>query len=201
MVQSKCAHPAAFHPPGSGICLHSAKREEWVKYKRLCRTPSNTACCPIGERNVDSTPLLIMSNKGPLAPIKNNRGSCTFCSEAIKRTDFKRKKGPLTHHLLGRLQPMGKNAAYRQIMSAKKTRRTKKEGGKKNHDTLLALFAGRKSNFLTVSNKVDHGPSQHQKREFCDLAWLNVCELLPQNQEHVAHVSNAGTRVEDWVLG
>lgn len=131
MVQSKCAHPAAFHPPGSGICLHSAKREEWVKYKRLCRTPSNTACCPIGERNVDSTPLLIMSNKGPLAPIKNNRGSCTFCSEAIKRTDFKRKKGPLTHHLLGRLQPMGKNAAYRQNMSAKKQEGQKKKGGKK----------------------------------------------------------------------
>lgn len=157
-----------FHPPGSGICLHSGKREEWVKYKRLCRTPSNSACCPVGEQNVDSTPLLIMSNKGPLVPIKNNRGSCTFCSQAIKRTDFKWKKGPLTHHLLGRLQPMGKNAAFWQNMSAKKTSRPKK-------DILSALFAGRRSDFLTISNKVDHWLSEHHKRTFCVLAWLNMC--------------------------
>lgn len=113
-------------------------------------------------------------------PIKNNWGSCTFCSLAIKRTDFKRKKkgAPLTaggkHHLLWWLQLFGRGGCCQPTKCV--SRGQKRDTHKKivNSETLFVSF-------FWVSTSLDQCVK-------CDESLMTLGTLGPSEQQWQAFV-------------
>lgn len=83
-----------------------------------------------------------------------------------KENRLQMEKGPINASPAGATATDGEKCCLPTKYVSQKNKSKKKKGVRGgSHDTLSALFAGRMSDFLTISNKVDHRLSESVGKE------------------------------------